>query len=203
MVLCRVRQFQSILLFTASLNRANIAQEAATQTVDLEEDDWFMINLMLIFLYTADYEIETEDRRLTPLQLHAQMYSLADKYSIGSLMELAVYKYRDALEHSPDMDDYLSSISHVYVPPASNNVLRNTAVAFGRKVLRDELKKDNIRTRLGVLVSDVPEFACDLIEAFACVPVLGTCATCGPSQVADALSARCRRCRRGGISDLK
>lgn len=106
------------------------------------------------------------------------MYSLADKYSI-----------RGALRKSPDMDDYLSSISHVYVPPASNNLLRNTAVAFGRKVLREELKKDSIRTRLRMLVSDVPAFACDLIEAFVGVPILGTCAKRGPSQVADA----CRR----------
>jgi hypothetical protein len=130
------------------------------------------------------------------------MYSLGDKYCISSLMELAADKYRDALRKTPDMDDYLSSISEVYLPPPPNKILKDIAVTFGRKNLRTELNNDSVQRRLRVVISDVPEFGYDIVEAFVRIPILGTCANCGSSQVADALQARCRKCRHGGISHL-
>jgi hypothetical protein len=81
------------------------------------------IKLMLSsFFYTADYDIETEDCHVAPLRLHARMYSLADKYCIDSLMGLAKDKYIGALQKNPPVDDYLSSIPEVYVPPATTSV---------------------------------------------------------------------------------
>lgn len=185
-----------------SVDGANIAQEATANIVDLPEDDSSTIKLMLSFFYTADYDIETEDCHVAPLRLHAQLYSLADKYCIDSLMGLAKDKYIDALQKNPPVDDYLSSIPEVYVPPATNKALRNYAVAFGRKVLSKALKEDNIDTQLRQVICEVPEFGYDILEAFVLSPILGDCQNCGRNQVADALQTRCRRCRRGGTSNI-
>jgi hypothetical protein len=129
-----------------------------------------------------------------------QMYSLADKYCIDSLMGLAKDKYIDALRKNPTVDDYLSSIPEVYFPPATNKALRNHAVAFGRKVLSKALKKDN--TQLRQVICEVLEFSYDILEAFIISPILGDCQNCGRNQVADALQTRCRRCGRGGTSNI-
>ena len=92
---------KAVSRYFASTNRidgANIVQEATANIVDLPEDEPSTIKLMLSFFYTADYDIETEDCHVAPLRLHAQMYSLADKYCIDSLMGLAKDKYIDALQ---------------------------------------------------------------------------------------------------------
>ena len=184
------------------VDRANIVQEATTNTVDLPEDDSSTIKLMLNFFYTADYDVDTEDCKVAHLKLHAQMYSLADKYCIDSLMELAKDKYVEELRKNPTVDDYLSSIPEVYVPPATNKALRSYAVAFGRKVLYKALKKDNTETQLRQVICEIPEFGYDILEAFIISPILGNCQNCGSTQVADALQTRCRRCGRGGTSNI-
>lgn len=156
---------------------------------------------MLNFLYTSDYEIEAEDSHGTnsPLNLHARLYTIADKYGIDSLLALVAEKYRDLLRQNPGVEDYLASISQVYTPPATSNALQKLAVAFGRKVLKNAIKQEHLRGRLRLLISDVPEFGYDIAEAFITAPLRGTCRDCGPGQVAESLQARCEKCRRGGV----
>ena len=136
---------------------------------------------MLKFLYTSDYDIETEDFHGTPLSLHAQMYSLADRYCIDSLLALAADKYEDSLQKNLMVGDYLSSISEVYTPLLTNRALRYVAVAFGRKVLRKAITQDKLGTQLRLVICDVPEFGYDIAEAFITAPILGSCENCGPN----------------------
>ncbi len=151
---------------------------------------------MLNFLYTGEYGNDTE---IPPLQLHAQMYSLADKYQIQSLTPLAIQKYRQILQTAPKLDDYLLSIPVLYAPIASGAELRAIAVKYARRVLGRAIKLDDVRTTLMQIIDQVPEYGFDILEAFVVAPLRGDCSICGPDQEADSLQARCRKCGRVGI----
>jgi Zn finger protein HypA/HybF involved in hydrogenase expression len=52
-------------------------------------------------------------------------------------------------------------------------------------------------------LQDVPEFAFDVLQAFANfadAPLRGHCHSCGPNQIAETLQARCTTCGKRGIS---
>ena len=55
--------------------------------INLEGDDPMTVNLMLNFLYSADYDWSPELSDVIPLKLHAQMYKLGDKYQISCISQ--------------------------------------------------------------------------------------------------------------------
>ena len=156
---------------------------------------------MLNFLYTGDYDIPTEDT-VTPLKLHAEMYSLADKYCIDSLMTMAAEKYRKAIQRKPSVDDYILSIPAVYTPPATRGGLRQIVVESVKTILNKSVEKDGVWPHLGLIMSEAPEFGCDILEKYVIAPITGYCQGCGSNQHAEVLQAKCKRCSRGGISNV-
>jgi speckle-type POZ protein len=156
---------------------------------------------MLTFLYTADYDLDTDRSDSLPLQLHAQMYSLADKYQIPALMQLATKKYKQVLQIKPTFKDYFLSIPDIYTPQTSGTELRALVVDYARRYLGRALGQEHLRTSLLEIIDEVPEYGFDVIETFAEAPIRGKCFSCGPDQGADPLQARCRKCGRGGVSD--
>lgn len=156
------------------------------------------VNLMLAFLYKADYNYDSENSEITPLHLHAQMYSLADKYQIPALMHLAKGKYIDVLRTEPGLEDYLRSVPEVYVAQGSGNELRVVAVQFARRVLRKGIEQEDVRMNLREVIDQVPEYGFDVLEAFIKAPLRVDCRKCGPDKEAEALQVICRKCGRVG-----
>jgi hypothetical protein len=157
---------------------------------------------MLEFFYKADYSYEAENAGIHPLQFHAQMCSLADKYQIPALMHIAKEKYAHVLRDNPGLHDYLRSVPEVYVAQASGNELRITAVCFARRMLREGIKQDDVRTRLREVIDQVPEYGFDILEAFIKAPLMGECRTCGPDRGVDAQQTRCQNCGRTGAISI-
>lgn len=176
-------------------------QEAVTGVINLEDDDLAIVFLMLYFLYTADYEVDPEHEPSATLSIHAQMFTLADKYDVPALMSLAKQKY-ESLQAKIPFHDCLPSISRVYILPSSGNSFRNSAVHYAREHLKRGLREENVRAAIWQVVNEVPEYGFDLLEAFVNIPLKGNCRDCGPDQGAIALQARCTRCKRGCIYDL-
>jgi hypothetical protein len=84
-----------------------------------------MVNLMLTFLYTGDYDYSSlEQPNVMPLMLQAKIYTLADKYWIPTLMRLAENKYKRVLATNSSLEDYFLSIPEVYILPTSAGQLR-------------------------------------------------------------------------------
>jgi hypothetical protein len=168
--------------------------------INLEEDDPLMVNLMLTFLYTSDYDYSSlEQPNSMPLMLHTNIYILADKYQIPTLMRLAENKYKRVLSTKPNLEDYFLSIPQVYILPTSAGQLRAITVQYARQFLRKIFAKENVRERLQQLIIEVPEYGFEVLEAFINSPLRGVCYTCGNDQDAEVLQARCQKCGKGGL----
>jgi hypothetical protein len=176
-------------------------QEAVTGVINLEDDDPATVYLMLQFFYTADYEVDPECEPSAALSIHAQMFTLADKYDVPALMSLAKQKY-ESLQAKIPLYDCLPSISKVYALPLSGNSLRKYAVQHARVHIKRGLKEEIVRAAIWQVVNEVPEYGFDLLESFVNIPLKGRCRDCGPNQGATALQARCTSCKPGCIYDL-
>jgi Zn finger protein HypA/HybF involved in hydrogenase expression len=170
--------------------------------MNLEDDDPLMVDLMLTFLYTADYNCSPDQFKAMPLQLHAQMYTLADKYQISELADLSKRKYANVLMKNQNLEDYLLSIPEVHLSLASSGGLRAITVEFARRYLGKGLQKENVRKYLREAINKAPEYGCDVLEVFATSPLQGSCHDCGNDQTTEALQARCLKCGRGRVSSM-
>lgn len=168
------------------------------------DDSKCIVEKMLEFLYTGDYvenSNEPENESTLPisaLELHAQLFALADKYNIRQLCDLAAERYISRLKSSSDPLEYLESIPDVYFsthPPKSS--LREVVLRFARDNLEQLLTKQTIREKYDRIAVEVPSFVKDVLDAFIEAPLLGDCFNCGYRQPMLALQARCRKCRRG------
>ena len=89
---------------------------------------------MLAFLYTADYEIDPEYPPAAKLNIHPQIYTLADKYDVPALMR--------------SWEKEMPSTSEVYILPSSGNRLRKSAILFARERLKTDFQEEDVRTAL-------------------------------------------------------
>lgn len=147
------------------------------------------------FLYTGDYNITREElsaAKKSKLGIHAQVYSMGDKYNIEALLGVAREKYAACLRYGPSPEsglrddihtvtEYLASIPEVYLPRASDS-LRKTAVTFARTQLGLGNWMKKLKPVLMQVIEDVPEFGEDLLHAFVNTPIRGSCRECEQDQ---------------------
>jgi hypothetical protein len=74
-------------------------KETQERKVDLKEDDPKMVELMVKFFYTFDYTAP-EHSEISPLDLHARVYTIADKYEVLGLKSIALAKFKSGLHAS-------------------------------------------------------------------------------------------------------
>jgi hypothetical protein len=75
-------------------------KETQERKVDLKEDDPSMVELMVKFFYTIDYDNTPANSELSLLGLHAHVYTIADKYQVLVLKSIALAKFKGALATS-------------------------------------------------------------------------------------------------------
>jgi len=64
-----------------------------------------------------------------PLEIHATMYALADKYQVNGLGSLARAKFEACLNHHVNTEDFITAVQIVYsTTPESNRGLRDAVV---------------------------------------------------------------------------
>ena len=124
-----------------------------------------MVDNMLRFLYTSDYQDDAEGGR--PLLVDAKMYAIGDKYGIDALKSLAKKKFSDALDAGWDIVSFPEVIETVYTTTiTSDRGLRDCLAP----VLLEH--KDDLHEHEGFIglikdkLSD-GEFAMDVINAWA------------------------------------
>jgi hypothetical protein len=151
------------------------------------------------FLYNANYDDDLPDGAdISPLQLHAQMFSLADQYDISNLDTLAAEKYLSKCTLSWAPLEFLTSIPNIYTTtPSSVRRLRDIACMIIRKHLPKMLGNEDVADMYETILTEVPEFTKDLLGSYISNPLYGHCTSCGPSQPMEALQARCKQCKRG------
>lgn len=119
-----------------------LAQEAESQRIELPEEEPSMVYRMLQHLYMQTYTVNlcldgfysvNDSWAKARLHVHAQMYSLGDKYDVPSLKKEAARRFVEDVEiprHSKcEIPTLLSVVSVVYVTtPESDRTLRDVVV---------------------------------------------------------------------------
>lgn len=75
-------------------------KEAQQRKIDLKEDDPNIVELMVKFFYTFDYDNAPTPPEISPLGLHARIYTIADKYEVLVLKSIALAKLKSCLSAS-------------------------------------------------------------------------------------------------------
>ena len=143
-------------------------------------------------------DTETESPpQMSPLQLHARMFTLGDRYDISGLRSVAAKKYSSRCDVSEPLE-FIDSIYDVYEgTPASIGQLRALACIRMRSRLPKILDEEVVRTAYQRVLTDVPEFSRDLLDSYVKAPLFRRCSTCYSDQAFEALQARCKRCGKG------
>ena len=148
----------------ASVSSLKAIKEGVSGEINLQEDDPDMVDRMLCFLYTSDYQDIAQGGR--PLLVDAKMYAIGDKYGINGLKSHAKAKFSDALDAGWDIVSFPEVIETVYTTtPASDRGLRDCLAP----VLLEH--KEELRGHEGFVsliknkLSD-GEFAMDVIHAW-------------------------------------
>ncbi|KAM0206021.1 hypothetical protein ACHAQD_012543, partial [Fusarium lateritium] len=186
--------------------------EALSGTYDLTSDESDMVQLMVDYLYTGDYSLETDEKDQVPdtysdssLAIHAIMYSIGDKYDIEGLRHLSTKKYCEALQGDLYINDFFSSIPYIYdLTPESSRDLRDPALTFARNVLSGDgpTTLSIVREAFDELVIECPEFVKELLYSALQSPLMGYCPCSGPGNMVpvEVQHCRCRKCGKGGAS---
>lgn len=121
---------------------------------------------MIRFFYSGCYK-EFPDGDVTPtprLTLHIEMYSLADKYDVPKLGEVAAVYFHKALEDSKSSGDYLPCVPAIYEStPDSNTGLRSVIVKY---VVNRGAKQELSKSLLKAAFIEAPQFGWDCFFQF-------------------------------------
>ena len=158
---------------------ANIAgQESESNIIDLSHDTKRIVFRMVEFVYRGDYDVlnypdyPTTDKdtpdgsKVRHAVLHADMFTVADKYDIVALGEKAKEHFEETIDSwSLDDSEFLEVTKYVYsTTPESDRGLRDAIVRETRLRGSQIIKDTGLKPRLEELVSTTPHFAWDLFH---------------------------------------
>ncbi|CAD6591090.1 MAG: hypothetical protein ASARMPREDX12_004921 [Alectoria sarmentosa] len=142
-------------------------KEAESNRIDLPEDHPVLVKKMLDYLYTLDY---TDDRNSSvlciDLAVHVLVYSIADKYSIAGLKDLAMVKMEDSLGfpgHLVTADgtrELLITIELAWTStPASDKGMREPILKYCKRYLDLLLEMETFKAAM----VEIPDMAYDFL----------------------------------------
>jgi speckle-type POZ protein len=157
-----------------------------------------VLKQMVNFFYNMDYGHDLPDEAdISPLQLHAQMFALADQYDILGLGAIALEKYIYRCLESWLPMEFLASIRDVYeTTPICIKELRDTVCMTIRKHLPTMLDNTDVAETYEKILEENPGFARDLLKSYVYNPLYGICLSCNSNQPMEALQGRCKKCRK-------
>lgn len=179
------------------------AKEAATQRIDLPEDNPDLIAKMMDFLYLFDYDdghysglSNRKDHAYRSARYtNAEMYALGEKYDLQGLKKTAAAKFETALHSETRGTPILPLITLIYAStPENDRGLRDLILPVA---LVNAKNLSNVPGFKSMIVENA-EFVSDVfgktIAPKAPPPYTGTCTRC---KVADKWKADHVRCSCG------
>jgi hypothetical protein len=192
--------FQGTGYVYLSIRTDSAFQEEFEGTIKLGHQPYMLLEKLVQFFYSLDYsDVVPVDTGISPLQLHAKMFGLADEYDIPGLLHVAASKYSARCVDSWEPLEFLTSIPNVYdATPANVSLLRHTAcMAIRKKLISDMLGEKAVAERYKQTVSENPEFATDLLQTYIESPLYLHCSNCDshqPIEVVRGWASRCKSC---------
>lgn len=143
-------------------------QEASTNTIDLTKDPVNLVTRLIECFYLGTYDdFKPEDDVQfwkSAHQLHAEMFSLGDKYDCAVLKEPALVKFKEHTDKNDvqDLLGFIASIPIVYSSTLdSERALRDVVVDKVKGAPRRFLAED-VKVPFRKAVCEVPDFSWDL-----------------------------------------
>ena len=161
---------------------------------------------MIVYFYKLDYEdapLSSEEYDVnyeSQLHCNAGMYAIGDKYGTWGLKKLAAQKFETAFCSSMDTDATKAGAALMAVIPAvysstpdSDRELRDLAISLTlstKQVYRSNTSTPDFKS----LVTQVPDFAVDLVQRIAPIVCIKYCGNCEKPQLMTPYSVRCTKC---------
>jgi len=138
-------------------------QEAASNTIDLEDDDPAIIRRMVNYMYQLDYTYEPKaEHETSHMMIDVQMYAIADKYDIPGLKRLAILKFRGLTNASWKTPAFPEAIKAIYeTTPDSDRGLRDVVL---KKSVEHSKTLFKAETGFKEMLQEAPSFASDLAK---------------------------------------
>lgn len=130
--------------------------------IELKGDDPLVVEAMLQFMYTIDYDSGGNDQEpMSPMLFNVRVYSIAGKYDVMALKQRAKEKFTVAASTCWDMDDFAHVISEIYTStPPEDRGLRDIVVEVTHPHIDVLLKKDDFRR----VLEETPFFTADVTQ---------------------------------------
>jgi hypothetical protein len=166
-ITCEGRVFKVHRCFIAPHSRffekacSGMFKETQERKIDLKEDDPNMVELMIKFFYTFDYDTPDQsgtsthdipnDTEISPLGLHARLYTLADKYEVLALKSIALARFKKGLVESYTDEDAMVAATRdlggFLPPPTCDTTLHDLMIEAwirGGEDLYYEVGEENV-----------------------------------------------------------
>ncbi|KAI7089444.1 hypothetical protein KC356_g2517 [Hortaea werneckii] len=152
--------------------------EAISGECELHDDHPAAVALMVKYFYSFDYatDANTDDHFANPLEMHAHVYVIADKYGVEDLKQLACRKFTNLVpEIVPQNLDPTGAIRLIYTatPDQESNKLRKVATTAWC-LLSHQIVNYIGQAAVDQLLRDVPELAVELARQYSVLMKVST-----------------------------
>ncbi|KAF1993612.1 hypothetical protein P154DRAFT_477289 [Amniculicola lignicola CBS 123094] len=140
-------------------------KESVDSSIRLEGDDLSVVEAMLQFMYTFDYNASgSAENSPSPMVFNVKMYAVAEKYDIPALKSQSKHKFETTVETCWKMDDFSYAVAQIYnSTPSTDRGLRKVATEAACEHINELLPKQGFRDVLDETVG----FASDIAQLLA------------------------------------
>lgn len=142
-----------------------MGQEAVEGVVELTGDDPSVVDAMLQFMYTFEYDWRSNDQeQVSPMLFDVRVYGIAEKYGVSALKVRAKEKFEAVVKKWWHLDDFSHSVVEIYrSTPSTDRGLRDIAVSVACEHISELLKNSSFNDAL----EEIADFAADITQLLA------------------------------------
>ncbi|KAF2162826.1 hypothetical protein M409DRAFT_26682 [Zasmidium cellare ATCC 36951] len=145
---------------------SNGFKETSSKLIKLEDDDPTIVREMLRYLYTGDYLEQTkegeEGSRRSALSTNVHIHTIADKYDIPALGDVAISKFSARAAREWKTEAFAGAIEEMYTSANENKEpMHKAAVAIAAENAKT-LLNDDCGQAFRKIAEAVPKFAAEL-----------------------------------------
>jgi hypothetical protein len=157
-------------------------KETQQRKIDLEEDDLSMVELLVKFSYTFDYDNTPTNTEMSPIGLHARVYTIADKYEVLALKSIAVARFKqvliDCFDYAEVMVEATRDLAEFLPPPTCDTTLHDLVVEawiLGGKDLFRDIGEEEVLSLFTEITWLSAAFATRMLAKTKASPICGHC----------------------------
>ncbi|KXT08474.1 hypothetical protein AC579_4432 [Pseudocercospora musae] len=113
-------------------------KEAEEGVIKMPDDNKHAVDALITYLYKADYDDELAVKDLAPIVLSVHVHSIADKYNVTDLAELAAAKVAKRATTEWNTSAFADAIEEMYkTSPESSKTMQKQVVAVAAQHIKE------------------------------------------------------------------